>query len=114
MPRTDTVCPRASAWTAPRRRCQGRTTSAARLIQTALSFSNEKPSPHPMTPRRKHPVHMPIVERSNELSIVFLTVCTIRRKRILAVPEVVQLLAESWPQATSWTVGKYLVMPDHI
>jgi putative transposase len=67
-----------------------------------------------MPPRRKHPVHQPIVEHWNAPSIVFLTVCTIRRKRILAVREVVQLLAESWPQATSWTVGKYLVMPDHI
>jgi hypothetical protein len=51
-------------------------------------------------------VHQPIVERFNEAPIIFLTVCTRNRKRILAHSEVVVLLRDSWHQATSWTVGR--------
>ncbi len=64
--------------------------------------------------RRKHPVHQPFVERFNEPSIIFLTVCTQNQKRILASAEVVVLLQDSWPQATSWMVGRFIVMPDHL
>ena len=67
-----------------------------------------------MPPRRKHPVHLPFVERFNEPSIIFLTVCTQDRKRILASDEVVTLLRDSWQQATSWMVGRFIVMPDHL
>jgi hypothetical protein len=44
--------------------------------------------------QRKHPVHQPISERRNEASIIFLTVCTQDRKRILANPEAVVLLRD--------------------
>ncbi len=67
-----------------------------------------------MASGRKHPVHQPIVERFNEPAIVFLTVCTKDRKRLLAVPEVVALLLDSWRGATSWQVGRFIVMPDHL
>jgi REP element-mobilizing transposase RayT len=59
-------------------------------------------------------VHQPIGERFNEAPIIFLTVCTRNRKRILANSEVVVLLRDSWHQATSWTVGRFIVMPDHL
>ncbi|MDP9291891.1 MAG: hypothetical protein M3O82_05960 [Verrucomicrobiota bacterium] len=36
---------------------------------------------------RKHPVHQPMVERFNKPVIVFLTVCTQERKRVLATPD---------------------------
>ncbi len=64
--------------------------------------------------RRKHPVHQTIVERFNEPSIIFLTVCTKGRKRILARTEVAALLCESWLQAESWMVGRFIIMPDHL
>ncbi|HEX8295225.1 MAG TPA: hypothetical protein VF593_02925 [Chthoniobacteraceae bacterium] len=63
---------------------------------------------------RKHPVHHPSVLRCNEPAIVFVTVCTKDRKRILAAPDVVALLRESWRDATSWLVGRFVVMPDHL
>ena len=63
---------------------------------------------------RKHPVHQPIVERFNEPAIIFLTVCAKDRKRIFAVPDVVVLLQDSWGNATSWLVGRFVVMPDHL
>jgi len=39
-------------------------------------------------------VHQPIAERFNEAPIIFLTVCTQNRKRILANSEVVVLLRD--------------------
>ncbi|HSU86633.1 MAG TPA: hypothetical protein VLI42_07870 [Chthoniobacterales bacterium] len=64
--------------------------------------------------QRKHPVHHPISERCNEGSIIFLTVCTQDRKRILANPEAVVLLRDSWRSANSWMVGRFILMPDHL
>ena len=69
----------------------------------------------PDMPRgRKHPVHLPMVERFNEPVIVFLTVCTKNRKCILAEPEVVELLRDAWREATNWLVGRFVIMPDHV
>ena len=63
---------------------------------------------------RKQPAHQPAVERFNEPVVVFLTVCTQGRKRVLAVSDVVLLLQDSWRGATSWMVGRFMVMPDHL
>jgi putative transposase len=46
--------------------------------------------------------------------VVFLTVCTQKRTRWLATPEVHQLLRSAWCSAPSWLVGRYVVMPDHV
>jgi len=59
-------------------------------------------------------VHQPIAERFNEAPIIFLIFGTRNQKRILANSEVVVLLRDSWHQATSWTVGRFIVMPDHV
>ncbi|MFM8717592.1 MAG: REP-associated tyrosine transposase [Spartobacteria bacterium] len=53
-------------------------------------------------------------EGFNRPVIVFLTVCTKDRKRILANEQSHRLLRESWKLADSWIVGRYLLMPDHL
>jgi REP element-mobilizing transposase RayT len=63
---------------------------------------------------RKHPAHMPVVERHNEPVIIFLTICTKDRKRILASPDSVNAIVVAWRNAKSWLVGRYVIMPDHI
>lgn len=63
---------------------------------------------------RKHPIHQPIYERFNTAIIIFLTVCAKDRKPILADNAVHRLLIEAWRLATSWTVGRYVIMPDHV
>jgi REP element-mobilizing transposase RayT len=63
---------------------------------------------------RKHPVHPPTTERSNEPIIVFLTVCRQDRKPVLANGEVLTLLRESWSRTVGWEVGRFIVMPDHV
>ncbi len=47
-------------------------------------------------------------------TIVFLTVCTFQRQTGLANQHVMNALAESWKTADSWSVGHFLLMPDHL
>jgi len=63
---------------------------------------------------RKHPVHQSVHERRDVPIIVYLTVCTKRRKPILATPAVHELLRASWREARLWLVGRYVIMPDHL
>jgi REP element-mobilizing transposase RayT len=63
---------------------------------------------------RKHPAHFPATERFNTPIVIFLTVCTKDRKRILANDSAHNALQEAWRQQPSWLVGRYIVMPDHV
>ena len=63
---------------------------------------------------RKRPVHLTPNERHNTPIIIFVTVCTKNRKKILADPAIHHCLKETWQTKTSWIVGKYVIMPDHI
>jgi putative transposase len=65
-------------------------------------------------PSRKKPAQMPVVETGNQAVIVFLTVCTKERKPILAKPDIHELLVDSWQKAIQWSVGRYVIMPDHV
>jgi REP-associated tyrosine transposase len=57
---------------------------------------------------------MPIDERRDRAAIVFITVCSEKRKTILARSDVHELLIDAWRQADGWLVGRYVIMPDHI
>jgi putative transposase len=63
---------------------------------------------------RKYPVHFPPVEKGNRPIIIFLTLCTDKRKRILASDEAAALLIEAWQAADHWLVGRYIILPDHL
>jgi REP element-mobilizing transposase RayT len=65
-------------------------------------------------PIRKAPAHPPVCERLNCPTIVFVTVCTEKRKTILCRNDAHRLLLASWKKANSWLIGKYVLMPDHI
>jgi len=65
-------------------------------------------------PRRKAPPHMPPLSFGNRSEIFFLTVCTRRKKALLARQDVHTLLIESWRKANSWLVGRYVLLPDHL
>ena len=65
-------------------------------------------------PSRKKPAHKPVVGMGSRAVIVFLTVCTKDRKAILARSDIHDLLVDSWRQAIRWSVGRYVIMPDHI
>jgi len=46
--------------------------------------------------------------------IVMLTVCTSKRKRILARDDVYPILLTGWANTGTWLVGRYVILPDHI
>jgi REP element-mobilizing transposase RayT len=63
---------------------------------------------------RKHPVHWPPHEKDNRPIVIFLTVCTEKRKRILDNTSALCVLLEAWRDADAWLVGRYVLLPDHI
>jgi REP element-mobilizing transposase RayT len=65
-------------------------------------------------PRRTRPAQLPLHHEAGRSTLVFLTVCTAARKRILATAAAHSTLLESWQVANSWMVGRYVIMPDHI
>ncbi|MBK1876270.1 transposase [Pelagicoccus mobilis] len=64
--------------------------------------------------QRKHPASLPLLYTDKKPNIIFLTVCTHKRRQILALPESHQTLITAWTKADHWQVGHYLIMPDHI
>ena len=67
-----------------------------------------------MDPGRKHPAHPPVLDLHGVALIVFLTVCSKDRKPILALADSAEAIINSWREAESWHVGRFLIMPDHI
>lgn len=65
-------------------------------------------------PERRYPAHLPVLSVGNRSVLVFLTVCTKDRRKVLATPEVHEILGDKWGQADAWAVGRYVVMPDHV
>ncbi|MGJ8652919.1 MAG: REP-associated tyrosine transposase [Opitutaceae bacterium] len=68
----------------------------------------------PDLPARKTPAHQAVFDHGNRASIIFVTVCSAKRKPILATDVVHKLLIQSWHQADHFIVGRYVIMPDHI
>jgi putative transposase len=65
-------------------------------------------------PQRRRPPHLPLQEAPNQSAILLLTVCTDRRRPLLAQPDVAALLNQVWRQADAWLIGRFVVMPDHL
>jgi REP element-mobilizing transposase RayT len=63
---------------------------------------------------RKSLIHLAPIEQHNTPVIIFLTVCTEHRRRVLDSPEAHALLTGIWSEANLWLVGRYVLMPDHI
>jgi len=63
---------------------------------------------------RKHPSRQITVSAGNLSVILHITACTFRRHRILASNEIHNLIVDAWMHAPEWTVGRYVVMPDHV
>jgi REP element-mobilizing transposase RayT len=61
---------------------------------------------------RKHPPHLPSLERP--AIILLITTCTKNRKRILACDEMYRLLRNAWKLHDDYPVGRYVIMPEHI
>ena len=64
--------------------------------------------------RRRKPTHHEPVESGAHPVIVLVTVCTRRRRHLLFDERAHQILTTSWEHADNWSVGRYVVLPDHI
>jgi putative transposase len=63
---------------------------------------------------RKRPAHFATVESGFRSKIIFLTVCTNRRRPLLANKDAARRIVDAWQAADLWRVGRYVIMPDHI
>jgi putative transposase len=63
-------------------------------------------------PDRKHPPHLPSLEGATPTLLV--TVCTNRRRKILANETAHALLRGAWETHDDFSVGRYVILPDHI
>jgi putative transposase len=69
------------------------------------------PSNHPV---RHHPAHPQPISVVNRPTIIFLTVCTDAKRPILANEQAHELLRQTWTNANKWSVGRYVIMPNHV
>ena len=65
-------------------------------------------------PVRKHPAHCQPIEVGNRSVILFITVCSHRKKQIFATTDAFRTLILAWTQADAWAIGRFVVMPEHI
>jgi putative transposase len=63
---------------------------------------------------RKHPIHLPTLEVHNRSIIIYVTVCAAKRRKILASDDVHEAIVNAWAQASTWLVGRYVILPDHV
>ena len=68
----------------------------------------------PRAGNRKHPIHLVPAEKHERAIIIYVTACTERRRAILASPQVHAAIVGAWRNASTWLVGRYVVMPDHL
>jgi putative transposase len=61
---------------------------------------------------RKHPPHLPTLDTATPVLLV--TVCTKHRRKILANPTAHALLREAWETYNDFSVGRYVILPNHI
>ena len=64
-------------------------------------------------PQRKH-LASGVYHAGHQPTIVFLTVCTEDRAPWLAQDVVHPIIVDVWRAAAAWTVGFYLLMPNHV
>ncbi len=68
-------------------------------------------------PRRKHLRRLDEIYPAYRSPVFFITVCTYRRKPVLAAARLAGIIVDALRKAPSdhgWVVGRYVVMPDHI
>ncbi len=64
-------------------------------------------------PERRRPAHGVDINLSSP-AIVFVTICTKNRAPWMAQELVHQALLSVWSKADAWSVGAYVLMPDHL
>ncbi|HEX4632011.1 MAG TPA: hypothetical protein VH188_13720 [Chthoniobacterales bacterium] len=63
---------------------------------------------------RKHPIHFSPLEWHNRPVIIYVTTCTAKRRAILATPSLHEAIRNAWVRASTWLVGRYVILPNHV
>jgi len=69
---------------------------------------------HNSLPKRRTPAHYCVYNEGRKSVIVYVTICTDKRKPVLCSQNAHRFLLEAWHAAHAWAVGRYVIMPDHI
>ena len=73
------------------------------------------PASVPPVAARRHPSRNSVMTyRDNRAIMLFVTVVADNRKPILANHAAHDCIVNAWKAATEWTVGRYVIMPDHV
>ena len=64
--------------------------------------------------KRSRPSHNELLEIRGRSNILFVTVATKERARLLSSEAAHQTLLDAWQKADHWCVGRYVIMPDHV
>jgi REP element-mobilizing transposase RayT len=75
-------------------------------------MDNAGPPPD-FTPRQSLP-HLSSLSLFNRPTILFVTLCTAHRLPLLANETAHALIKNAWSNSKHWSVGCYVIMPDHI
>jgi REP element-mobilizing transposase RayT len=70
--------------------------------------------PVSQSPSRHHPAHFPVAEWDGKPPIVFVTICSDRKRKLFDRKTSVRLFCDTWIAAEGWSVGRWVAMPDHI
>lgn len=100
-----------------RKDATGRTDATGRVppVVDAMGGSRPVATQTRVPPVRKHPSRNSILTtRDNRAIILFVTVVTDKRQRVLADGKVQSLILDIWQRTKGWLVGRYVIMPDHI
>jgi putative transposase len=62
----------------------------------------------------KHLAHPSPVERFNQPTVIFLTVCARVRTPLYDKARAHEALLHAWENAHQWHVAEYVIMPDHL
>jgi putative transposase len=84
------------------------------LASSGKSFTWGMNSPHRADPTRQSLPHLAPLEFPNQSIIQYVTVCTDRRRPILAHDDIHAVVVQSLMRANHWVVGRYVIMPDHL
>jgi len=62
---------------------------------------------------RKAPHHFKDLRHDDE-RIIFLTVCTKNRQKVLCHSDSLHYMTQFWKESKGWVVGKFIILPDHV
>ena len=68
----------------------------------------------PSLPQRKYPSKNSVVLGQDKTALLFVSVNANNRQSVFANADAVRCILAAWQKADAWSVGRYMIMPDHL